>query len=247
MCVGSHRAKYAALESSSVRILFPGIRKGTFSKRGSCVTIRPSTPLSGCSNRHETFSAGRRPRLTSSRWNSPASNTTSRTTSPPGRGLSRSSGCDELKSFVGELEGLDRDLVVARVERRPLPLAGPGLDDVPAQHLLVSFVEKHDRGRATIGLALDDVPVPVPELEVLRHPSLQRDIRVLGEPRQLARPSEHLAAAVLDDCGLGSEPAHLAEGGNGHRVDLHTEVEVPVRICATAHPLSFDSCERSPP
>src|SRR5437660_2956014 len=201
MVVGSPRAKYAALESSSVLIRLPGIRKDTFSKSGSCVTIAPSTPLSGFSNRQDTFSAGRRPRFTSSRWKKPASNTTSTTTSPPGRGLSRASGCDELKSFVGELEDLDRDLVVARVERRPLPLAGPGLDDVPAQHLLVSLVEKHDRGRATIGLALDDVPVPVPELEVLRHPSLQRDIRVLGEPRQLARPSVHLAAAGLYDCG----------------------------------------------
>src|SRR2546430_1916019 len=117
MVVGSPRAKYAALESSSVRIRLPGIRKGTFSKSGSCVTIAPSTPLSGFSNRQDTFSAGRRPRFTSSRGKKPASNTTPRTTAPPARGfvpsLERGEPTDFAEAGNGDRVDLDQEVEAA--------------------------------------------------------------------------------------------------------------------------------------
>src|SRR3954447_25833241 len=91
----------------------------------------------------------------------------------------------ELKTLVSDLERLDRDLVRLRVQRRPFPLCWPPAEEVPAQHGLASLVEKDDRPRTAVGLAVNDGLSPVPEREVAGQAALEDDVRVLREPGQL--------------------------------------------------------------
>src|SRR4051794_23709261 len=51
----------------------------------------------------------------------------------------------DLEAFVGDHERLDRDLVVAGVERRSGVLRGPGPVEVPPHDLLTVLVEEKDR------------------------------------------------------------------------------------------------------
>ena len=58
------------------------------------------------------------------------------------------------------------------------------------------------------GDAVGDVAVPVPELAIRRVAALQRDVRELAQPGQLADVSGHVGAlAVLDDVAVAGEPA----------------------------------------
>src|SRR6187455_362172 len=91
----------------------------------------------------------------------------------------------EFKTFVSDLERLDRELARLRVQRWAFPLGGPAADEVPAQHRLAGLVEEDDRPRAAVGLAVHDGLPPVPEGEVAGETALEDDVRVLREPRQL--------------------------------------------------------------
>src|SRR4051812_18511080 len=93
----------------------------------------------------------------------------------------------ELETFVSDLERLDRDLARLRVQRWAFPLGGPAADEVPAQHRLAGFVEEDDRPGTAVRLAVHDGLPPVPEREVAGEAALEDDVRVLREPRQLAR------------------------------------------------------------
>ena len=58
----------------------------------------------------------------------------------------------KLEALVCGFEGLDRDLARPGIYRRPFPLGGPAAHEVPAQHLLAGLVQEDDRPRAAMVL-----------------------------------------------------------------------------------------------
>src|SRR6516162_8034227 len=93
--------------------------------------------------------------------------------------------CRRFQALVADLESLDRDLVVLGVERRPFPFAGPALGELPLQGRLARLVEERDGAGEPLGLSLDDLLAPVPQLSRGREAALEHDIGVLAQPRDL--------------------------------------------------------------
>ena len=129
------------------------------------------------------------------------------------RNLIHSSGAQEpaaqpaelvdLEALVGELEGLDRDLVAARVERGALDLHGPRVAEQPTHDGLPLLVEQRDRHVAALNLAVTHRLPPLEEVGAAGDAALQLDVGELGEAGKLARGVDPVGAlAVLDHLDL---------------------------------------------
>ena len=124
-----------------------------------------------------------------------------------------------------DLDRLDRDLVPLGVQGRTFPLGNPAVEEIPADDLGPVVVEQDDRAVPAIDVALDDGLSPVPQLGVLGDPAAEDDVRVLGQPGQLAHGVGLAADPVFDHDRLALQAADLAEHRARDSVDLDEEVE----------------------
>ena len=137
----------------------------------------------------------------------------------------------ELETFVRDLDRLDRDLV--RAWR-----SGPGLPTWQIQpwkkfQRTTSVSSSSSRmidpfRRST--LPWTTVCRQFHSSGVLGDPAAEDDVRVLGQPGQLAHGVGLAADPVLDHDRLALEPANLAEGRARDPLDLDAEVEGLVGI-----------------
>src|SRR3989441_13297316 len=117
--------------------------------------------------------------------------------------------------FFFQAEDGIRDKLVTGVQTCALPIYG-----------------KVDRAVLPLDLAVDDLLAPLPELCVVGDAPLERDVRVLDEPRQLARRVGLVALAVVHGILGGIETGALAEPGASDAVNLHQKAVGPVRVLA---------------
>ena len=98
---------------------------------------------------------------------------------PRQRGRRRGAGRGhvEHEAFVGDLERLDRHVVVLGVERRALPLGGPALAEVPLQGRLTGLVEQLDGAGLALGAPGDHQLAPLPQLAGVGVAALEADLR----------------------------------------------------------------------
>jgi glutamate dehydrogenase len=137
----------------------------------------------------------------------------------------------DLEPLVCELEGLDRDLVAAPVQRRAFDLHGPRAPEQPAVHGLPLLVEQRDRHVAPHHLAVSNRLPPLEEVGAPGDSALERDVRVLGEARKLACAVDPVGALpVLDHLDLARRHLGLAEAQLVPDADVDDEVEVQVRV-----------------
>src|SRR5262245_917423 len=132
-----------------------------------------------------------------------------------------------------DLDGFDRDLVAACFEAGPFDFVDPCFIRMPAKHRLALLVLEHDRDVAAILDAVDDIHVPVPELSVGRVPTLQRQVRVLSQPRQLSHIGFEVGTfAVVDSIAFSSESTYFTESACTELVDDQLKVKSPQRIAS---------------
>src|SRR5688572_530137 len=155
--------------------------------------------------------------------------------------LGNSNGCSvtsmsgPLDALVRQHQGVDGDVGALGVEPRPLPLAGPGLHEVPARHLhLVGLVVDDDGPVLADDHAVHDLLAPVPQLAGGGDAPLERDVGVGGLAGQLVGGCVVAALAVLDHLGGGAQPGALGEAALGDAVELHEVVKDPQRVNALA-------------
>src|SRR2546422_11314582 len=139
---------------------------------------------------------------------------------------------DLHQPFVNDLEGFDGDFVPRGVEARAGPLGRPPFTEVPTHFLGARVIHEDDRAVLPLDLAVDDLLAPLPELCVVGDAPLERDVRVLDEPRQLARRVGLVALAVVHGILGGIETGALAEPGASDAVNLHQKAVGPVRVLA---------------
>src|SRR5262245_39632967 len=125
----------------------------------------------------------------------------------------------QREALDADLHLLDGDLVVLRVERWTGPLRRPAFAELPGQRRLARLVERRDRAAAPYRLAVHDGLAPGIQILVLRVAALEADVRELLLAGNLADRVVFVAFAVLDDVGLGGEPADFGES-RAHAVDL---------------------------
>src|SRR4030095_14993681 len=133
-----------------------------------------------------------------------------------------------------DVQSLDRHVIARRVETWAVPLRRPAIGEIPADLLLTGIVEEHDRTVLSFDLAVDRLFAPVPQLLVVGHTPLERDVRVLVQPWELARRELVSAFAVFTRVLGGIEPRGLAEARALNAADLHPEVETVKRIFSVA-------------
>ena len=123
------------------------------------------------------------------------------------------------------------------LKARAGPLAGPGVEEIPAHLLLALAVEQHDRSvlARRRRIAVGPLLVPLVELDVVGHAPLEGDVGELDLARVLARGDVLAAFAVLDHVDRRIEPADFLKRGAGDAVDLDEEIEIDVRIFAGCH------------
>src|SRR5262245_64707185 len=130
---------------------------------------------------------------------------------------------------MGDFHGLDGDLVARRIEARARPLRRPGVPEIPARLLVARLVDEDDRPVLSLHLSVDGLLPPFPQRRIVGTSPLQRDVRVLVQPGELAR-GEHLliSLAVLDGILRRIETRRLAESTPIDPVDLDSEIKSPI-------------------
>ena len=135
-----------------------------------------------------------------------------------------------------------------------LPLRRPRADEVPARDLgVVVEVEDDDGAVLADDGPVDDLLAPVPQLQRVGQPPLERDVGVAGLAGELAHRRVVTPLAGLDDLGGRAQAAALGEAGLGDPVELDQEVEVAVRVdplsglCHRLCPRPHPSLIRAPP
>src|SRR5262245_20124708 len=225
--------KNEALVSRKVAISFCGGRNSRSRKSGCAETsFVPSSPKRGAPKSTRTPYAGSSPMFLSAMNSRPRSNTTSRITFGPRRGvLEPRAGARRVparpdavlratasaalavdgQALVADLEGFDGDLVGRRVQRGTGQLARPAAPEVPAQDFPHALVHQDDGPVGAPDRSVHRGDEPVPEREVAGDAALQDDVRELREARDLPHRASLAAVAILDHGDFGAQPGNLPE------------------------------------
>src|SRR5438270_12639577 len=93
-----------------------------------------------------------------------------------------------FQAFMDELDALHGKLVVMSVEAWALDFVGPRLDELPPKNVLAGLVHQDDGAVPTVGFALRDAAVPIPQLAILRVTAFKGYLVEFAKANQLAHP-----------------------------------------------------------
>ena len=143
----------------------------------------------------------------------------------------------QLDTLVTDLERFDGHVIPFGVQVGPFPLARPGLANVPAQHGLACSVQQRDGHGGPHDFAAQPLLHPVPQAQVRRKATFQRDVIEFPESGNLAHGDIFVTRAVFNRLDLGIQPGYLREAPLRHPIDFHQKVESTERVVAigTSH------------
>src|SRR5262249_26882033 len=110
--------------------------------------------------------------------------------------------------------------------------------NAPAHHVFTLLVHQDHRAMATVGDAVDDVLVPVPQLVIGGIAALERDVGVSLQSDELAHGARNISAlAIVHGVAVSSQAAAFAEAAHGQAIDFQTEIKCTKRVysCSCRH------------
>src|SRR6187549_2908193 len=115
-----------------------------------------------------------------------------------------------------ELERLDCELSLARVELRDFPLAGPAIDERPRLLRGARGVEKLDAAVGALAVAGDPLVTPFQQLGTLGKPLFKHEVRPLGSA---TKPEGRVVGATGSDINYFGLVAQAADALEEELVD----------------------------
>src|SRR6266496_5635358 len=132
-----------------------------------------------------------------------------------------SSGAFQVLAAQGQ--SLNGDVVALGAERRTIPFARPGSEEIPAHLLRARVVKLHNRAVAAFDLSVDRLHVPVVEFVGVGGATLQRDVGTGALARKLAHAVGIAAFAILDHLQVRTYCATFGESGLSNALNLHAK------------------------